>query len=152
MTLDATGILNRVVSHAMTRGLFERVNQHEPKNAPGNGLTCAVWVDRIGPLPAGSGLAAITGVLTLNVRLYTSMLAEPQDAIDPNLMAAHDALMTAYSGGFTLGGLARCVDLLGMAGVPLSSRAGYLGQDSKLYRVITITLPVLVDDVWEQTP
>lgn len=152
MALDTKPILDAVISHALASGHFERANGHEPKSAPGTGLTAAVWVDSTEPARGHSGIASTTARLVLNVRLYTSMLAEPQDAIDPNLMAAHDALMTAYSGGFTLGGLVRCVDLLGMAGVPLSSRAGYLNQDSQLYRAITITLPVLVDDVWEQTP
>lgn len=151
MALDTKAILDAVVSHALASGHFERVNQHEPKSAPGNGLSAAVWVDRVGPA-RGSGLAMTSALLVLNVRLYTSMLSEPQDAIDPNLMAAHDALMTAYSGAFTLGGLVRSVDLLGAAGTPLSSQAGYLNQDSKLFRVITITLPVIVNDCWEQAP
>ncbi|TDC63879.1 hypothetical protein E1258_09545 [Micromonospora sp. KC207] len=152
MALNTQPILDAVVSHALASGHFERVNAHEPTSAPGNGLSAAVWVDATEPARGASGLAATTARLTLNVRLYTSMLSEPADAIDPRLMAAHDALMTAYSADFTLGDLARCVDLLGQSGVPLSSRAGYLQQDSRLLRVITITLPVLVNDVWEQTP
>lgn len=152
MALDTQPIIDAVVSHALASGHFERVNGHEPKSAPGSGITGAVWVDATGPARGASGLAATTARLTLNVRLYTSMLAEPADAIDPRLMAAHDALMTAYSADFTLGGLVRCVDLLGMSGVPLSSQAGYLIQDSAQYRVVTIVLPVLVNDVWEQTP
>lgn len=151
MTLDATGILDKVVSHALTQGLFERVNQHEPKNAPSNGLTAAVWVDFIGA-STSSGLASSSGLLTLNVRLYTSMLAEPQDAIDPNLLAACSDLMGAYSGDFDLGGTVRCVDLLGMTGTALSARAGYLDVAGKLYRVMTITLPLIINDVWEQVP
>jgi len=152
MALDTKPIIDAVVSHALTSGHFERVNAHEPTSAPGTGLSAAVWVDATEPARGTSGLRATTARLTLNVRLYTSMLAEPADAIDPRLMAAHDALMTAYSADFTLGDLVRCVDLLGQSGVPLSSRAGYLQQDSRLLRVITIVLPVLVNDVWEQTP
>lgn len=151
MALNAGAILDAVVSHALASGQFERVNQHEPKNAPGNGLTAAVWVETIAPVRS-SGLAATSAVVTLNVRLYVSMLAEPQDAIDPNIVAAVDALMTAYSGDFELGGLVQAVDLLGMAGVPMSARAGYLDQDGKLFRVMTITLPLIVNDVWEQVP
>lgn len=150
MTLNISGILDGVVSHAMALGMFERVNQHEPKNNPGLGLTCAVWVDRIGPAPTGSGLQSTTALLVFSVRVYTSMLAEPQDMIDPNITAAVDALMAAYSGDFDLGGTVRNVDLLGQAGTPLSAQAGYLNLDGKLYRVMTITLPVVVNDVWDQ--
>ena len=150
MSLNTTVVLNEVVSHAMKLGLFERVNGHEPKSAPGNGLSAAVWVDRVGP--AGSGLAATSALLTLQVRLYSPMLQEPQDAIDPNLTAAADALMNAYSGDFELGGNVRNVDLLGQTGPGLSAQAGYIEQDHKLYRVMTITLPLIVNDVWEQVP
>ena len=59
MALDTQGILDRLASHAMTLGVFDRVNTHEPKNAPGRGITCAIWVERIDPVgwlpvPAGS--------------------------------------------------------------------------------------------------
>lgn len=152
MSLDITTILDGIVSHAMALGLFERVNQHEPKNAPGNGLTAAVWADSIAPTPTGSGLASTSARVVFNVRIYSSANAEPADAIDPNILAATSALMGAYSGDFELGGSVRNVDLLGQGGVPLSAQAGYLQQDGRLYRVMTLVLPVLVNDVWEQTP
>lgn len=150
--MNITVILDGLVSHALASGLFERVNAHEPKSAPGNGLTAAVWADEIGPDPGSSGLAATSGVVTFLVRLYTSMLSEPQDAIDPLMLSAVDTLMTAYSGDFELSGAARCVDLLGQTGKTLSAKAGYLNQDSKVYRVMTITVPVIVSDVWDQSP
>ena len=151
MAINATGILDSILSHALASGLFERVNGHEPKSAPGNGLSAAVWLDSIGPV-VSSGLAATSARLAVNVRLYTAMLADPQDAIDPNLIAAVDTLMTAYSGDFDLGGNVRNVDLLGQAGTPLSAQAGYLNQDGKLFRAMTILLPLIVNDVWEQVP
>ena len=149
MALDAAQIIDAVVSHAAASGWFDRVNQHEPKNAPPYGLTAAVWVDEIRPAQS-SGLDSTSALLVLNVRLYTSMLQEPQDAIDPNLVAASSVLFAAYSGDFSLGGEARHVDLLGAEGAPLRARAGYLNQDQKLYRVMTITLPVIVNDAWDQ--
>lgn len=148
--MSMTPILDAAVSHAMALGYFERVNAHEPKNKPGNGLTCALWVDRIGPALGSSGLASTTALLILNVRVYTSMLAQPADGIDPNLLDAVDGLMSAYSGDFELGGLVRQVDLLGQFGTPLSAQAGYLPIDNKLYRVMTITLPLVVNDLWSQ--
>lgn len=156
MSLDIDAVLDSVVSHAMELGFFERVNQHEPKNAPGNGLTCAVWVDRIDPVAQASGLAATSARLVLMVRLYTNMLSEPQDMIDPNLVKATNALMVAYSGVYTLGSDAqllsdvRNIDLLGQTGVSLSAQAGYLEQDDGSYRVMTLTLPVIVNDAWDQ--
>lgn len=150
MNVDA--ILDEVVSHAMALGLFERVNTHEPKNAPGHGLSAAIWVDSIGPVPLGSGLSSTTGRVAFQVRLFSNMLQEPQDAIDPEMVKAVDALLGAYSGDFDLGGSVRNVDLLGQAGAPMSAQAGYINQDGKLYRVMTIVLPVIVSDLWEQAP
>lgn len=149
MALVITDVLDHVVSHALASGWFEKVNQHEPKNAPGHGITCAVWVDKV--VPARSGLDITSAQITFNVRLYQNMITEPQDAIDVNLMNAMNALMVAYSGDFTFDGTVYAVDLLGMEGAGLQAEAGYVEQDKKMLRVVTITLPVTVNDVWTQT-
>lgn len=150
MSLNLQAILDAVVSHALASGYFERVNQHEPKAAPGNGISAAVWVNNIAPAVGASGLTATSGRLELNVRVMQNMLKEPQDAIEPAVLAAVDALMSAYSGDFDLGGNVRNVDLLGQAGVPLSAQAGYLPIDGKLYRAMTIVLPLIINDLWNQ--
>lgn len=150
--MNTSGIFAALVSHGMASGLFERVNQHEPKNAPGNGLTMAVWLDRIVPATGSSGLNSTTGLLLFSVRVYSSMVAEPQDDIDPALLTAVDALFSAYSGDFELGGLVREVDLLGQFSNPLSATFGYVTIDSKMYRVGTLTVPLVVNDLWSQTP
>lgn len=150
MSLDVVTVLNAIESHALASGHFDQVSGHEPKSPPGNGITAAVWVEQIGPAAGASGLASTSARLAFSVRLYTSMLTEPLDMIDPNLMAALDALMTAYSGDFALGGIVRDVDLLGAYGDPLSARAGYMTQAGGEYRVLTIVLPVIVNDLWDQ--
>ena len=152
MSLDMTGILNAVVSHAMGSGLFERVNTHQPENAPGNGLSAAVTVADVGPVPAASGLASTTSRVALNVMLFASVLQEPADDIEPVIVAASDALLAAYSGDFTLGGLVKQVDLLGAHGTPLSAQTGYVKIGDQSYRVVIITLPLIVNDLWSQAP
>ena len=149
MSLGTKAILAAVQSHASRTGLVERVLGHEPKSAPGNGISVAVWVQNL--RPATSGLTSTSVRLELSVRVYTNMLAKPEDAIDANLLEVVDALMGAYSGDFTLGGLVKNVDLLGAEGEPLSADAGYLEQDSKLYRVMVISLPLIVNDLWSQS-
>lgn len=151
--MDVTGVLAEVESHALALGLFDVVSLHEPKSAPGSGLTCAVWVQSLGPAPMQSGLDITTALLVLNVRIYTPMLAsspEAADSIDPKVTQALDALITAYSGDFSLGGKVRNVDLLGQSGTALSAQSGYMNQDGKLYRVVTITLPMVINDEWDQ--
>jgi len=148
--MDIPDLLAKVESHAMTLGLFESVNTHEPKGAPANGLTVAIWVDRVFPSQTLSGLASTTAILVFNVRIYSPMLAEPQDMIDPEMTAATDTLLNAYSGDFQLSGSTMAVDLLGMDGQPLTAQAGYINQDNRLFRVMTIVVPLIVDNAWTQ--
>ena len=151
----AQELFDAVESHALASGLFDAVNTNEPKAAPGSGLTCAIWMQNIAPAGGGSGLASTSVRVELSVRLYTSFLAQPEDMIDPTLTAACLALMEDYSGDFELGGITsesvRSIDLLGQFGVSLSAEAGYLNQDGAIYRVITITVPVVINDLWTQT-
>lgn len=147
---NAKSIISMVASHAGRLGWFERVNEHELLNAPGLGLTCAVWCDDVRPVPARSGLDATSIRFAMFVRIYTSALMQPVDAIDPNVISAADALLAAYTADFTLEGLVSNVDLLGAHGVPLSGRAGYLTIDHKPMRVFTITLPLIINDIWSQ--
>jgi hypothetical protein len=149
MSLQIENIMSAVQSHAMSTGYFDRVNTHEPKNAPGYGLSCAIWLDRLESVRT-SGLDSTSARLVLNVRIYTNMVQEPQDMIDINLIKAVDALLDAYNGDFELGGNVRNVDVLGTHGVPLAGAAGYINQDNKLFRVFTINLPLVVNDVWDQ--
>lgn len=151
MTLSIEAITDAVVSEAMLIGVFDKVNGHEPKVAPGNGLTVGVWADRVEPIKS-SGLASASARLQFNVRLYGSMISEPMDAIDPTMIRALDLLMGQYIDGFTLGGLIRSVDVLGAHGQALYAQAGYITQDSRAYRVFTIFLPLIVNDVWTEAP
>lgn len=152
MSFDPVPILNAITSHALASGLFERVNGAEPANAPGNGLTAAVWADTVAPVPPDSGLASTSARIAFMVRIYSSMLSLPPDAVDPNVLSATSALMVAYSGDFEFGGTVRNVDLLGARGPGLIGQAGYITQDGQLFRVMTITVPVIVDAVFPQAP
>jgi hypothetical protein len=151
MNLDLRAILGAVQSHALASGYFDAVSGHEPKNKPGHGITVAHWVQELRPVARASGLAVTSACVVLTVRLYSNMLAEPADDIDPNMVDALHALFSAYSGDFDLNGTVSAVDLLGITGnVPLSARAGYINHSGGMYRVYDITLPCLVFNVWTQ--
>lgn len=153
MTAEATvaAVLDGIVSPMLASGMFRRVNKHEPKSAPGSGLTAAVWLDAVGPAVSASGLSATSARLVFKIRLYTSMVSEPQDAIDPAMLTATVKLMALFSADFDLGASVRNIDLLGAFGIPMSSQAGYLNQDGKLMRIIDITLPLILNDLWSQS-
>jgi hypothetical protein len=153
MGVNSQDIFDRLADHALASGIFDRVNQHEPKNKPGRGLTCARWVDRVEPARARSGLTATSARVVVNVRIYTNMLQNPQDAIDPAVLDATDKMMELYTGDFELGSDERFIDVLGMTqGHALDAQSGYINIDNMTYRVMTISVPVIVNDAWTQAP
>ena len=149
--IDAFEVQSKLLSHAKSLGIFDRVLGHEPKNKPGRGLTCALWVDRIEPARSRSGLTHTDVRVVCNVRVYTNMLQNPQDMIDPQVVNAADTLMEAYTGDFQLGDENRFIDLLGITqGHPLFCQSGYINIDNMVFRVLTITVPVIVSNAWAQ--
>lgn len=150
--METAAYVDAVVSHAMTTGYFSRVNKHEPKSAPPDGLTAAVWFNSIEPLRSNPSLYQTSVRLAVTVRIYVGMIEEPQDGIDDQVMECVDKLMEAYSGDFTLDGLVRQIDLLGEFGVPMNAQAGYLTIDKKMMRVVDINVPMIINDAYTQDP
>lgn len=155
MTFDQASVnalFNAAESAMLKLGTFRSVNTHEPKSAPGSGLRLSIWVDTIVPVPRGSGLSATSGSIILLARAYGNMLQKPEDEIDPRLTAAASSIINAFSTDFTLDGTIRHVDLLGMYGQALKAQAGYLTIASTVYRIMTVTVPCIVNDLWDQVP
>jgi hypothetical protein len=144
-------IIDEVVSHALRSGHFRAVNEHEP-TTPVEGPFCAVFWQAMRPSRRSSGLNVTSVVLVLNVRIYGKLISEPSDEIDPVIAKAAAYLMNAYNGDFELADNVRNVDIFGAEGDPLEAVAGYIGfnNPSILQRVMTITLPLIVNDVWTQ--
>jgi len=142
-------IFDAVLSMAGRSGLFRAVVNHEPKAAPSTEQGLLTFSLVAGPLVPSttSGLATVTYRWQLIGRVYTGMLTEPQDVIDPALMNAAGQLMSLLAGEFTLGGLVRQVDLFGAYGEPLTCAPGYIGIDSKLFRTADLLIPLIIDDV-----
>jgi hypothetical protein len=149
LPLRAVEILNAVVTHALRLGYFDSVNQHDPGNPTGYGLSAAIWVTKLSPIRS-SGLGISSARLALIVRISSNLSQKPGDAIDPNIIAAASALMGAYIGNFTLGGLIRHVDVHGAHGPGLDCDIGYRPVDENRYRTAVIALPLVINDLWEQ--
>lgn len=150
--IDIAGIIDTVTTFATDSGLFAGgVVDYEARTTPTEGIMCAVWFQTLAPIPERSGLASTTALLTLNVRLYLSTLHQPYGDMETLMVQAADTLMGDFSGDFDFGGKVSNVDLLGAHGPGLSGQAGYVpNMDGKLMRVVTITLPLVINDVWEQ--
>lgn len=143
-------IIDRVVSPGMASGLFDSVPQAEPMSAPYDTMY-AVFVAGIGP--ARSGLDMTSVKITLTGRIHKRALAYPRDLIDPWLLTATATMMAAYSEDFELGGEARMIDLLGAnGGGALAGRAGHITIDKTLFRIMDITIPIIVNDAFTQAP
>jgi hypothetical protein len=151
MALDIGDILDRLVSHAQTLGYFETVNEFKVDEIGGSGgFTLGIWGDDITPIRS-SGLASTSVRVLFKVRIFATTEAAPESYLERGMVDATSALLEAYSGDFELGGEARNVDLLGAHGVPLSANAHYMNLSGTIFRVMDITVPVLVNDVWTQT-
>ena len=149
MALNSAAILNKLISHVKRVGVLKSVLSHEPKNAPPFG-SASVFLREMRAIQAGSGLNKTNALVVWNIRLYQNMLKDPQDSIDTGLLDTMDLLLTSFNSDFTLEGAVKAVDILGMSGVGLGAEAGYVEIDRKMYRIIDITLPVLINNVWTQ--
>ena len=152
MALDIRSIQDKLVSHALATGHFDSVNETKIDEPAGAGaVTCGIWADDIAPIRS-SGQASTSVRIVFKVRIFASTESAPESYLDPAMIDATSTLMNAYSGDFELSGDARAIDLLGMAGVTLSANAHYMNLSGIIFRVMDITVPVLLNDVWEQSP
>lgn len=150
--MDPDALFDAAQSAAQKLGVFETVVLHEPKAAPQSLPALALWLGPVTPLGAASGLSATAVRVSLRGRIYVSDLQKPEDKIDGKLLGLTSALLGAFSGGFTLGGQVMEIDLLGMYGESMSGTPGYLNHDDKFFRVQELTLPLIIDNLWEQSP
>jgi hypothetical protein len=134
-------------SHALSLGVFRRVNLHEPENSPGEGLSCSIILGPIAASGQMSGLGSVSGTITFLIMVWNSMMQKPLDGVDPAILTAVSTLLNAYSGSFTLGGTVRDIDLLNLRADPV-----YIEQEGKQFRVEQINLPIVINDLWVMSP
>lgn len=152
MAIDTQSYMDALTSHALSTGYFDSVNAVDIGSTPPNtGMVAVLWPRRIRALPAGSGLNVTSVSIVFSVRLIRAMDTDPTGQIDPQMISACDALMNAYSGDFTLGGLVNYIDLLGENGEALAADSGFLKMnENQTFRIVDITVPCVIHNVWTQ--
>ncbi len=148
--IDSSGLMNALTTFASEIGLFDSVFGHEPKAAPSvTGVSCGVWLNDGPSAIQSSGLNSLSVRVEFMYRVFRSMLTEPQDSIEPEVLEATDALFLAVAGEFLLGQSdVRYVDVQGADGEGLRAHPGYLTQDGKTFRVMEIFIPVVINDAY----
>lgn len=144
------GVLSTVVDKVSGTGKFETVFPYEPLSAPTETLSAAVFVsDPVTPIASTSGLTGADARLVIMVRvLRRASMASPGEDVDLDALDAADAVMDALAGGYTLGGTVRNVDVLGESGQGLTILPGYATIDKTIFRLMDITVPVEMNNVW----
>lgn len=151
--LDLTALYDGLISHQKASGFFDVVLAHEPMAPlPEQGVTAATFLQRVAPVARTSGLAATSCRVEAVTRIHNPRIMVDQDAMDPRVYRGSMLLLQAYTGDFTLGGSIDQLDLMGAYGEPLHSRAGYLRIGQQLLRVMDVVTPLIIHDVFPQTP
>ncbi len=143
-------IYDRLVTHLQSLGIFDIVFRCEPKSAPGNGLTVAVYTgdsqsQGVTLVQSFSGLNTVVKRVVFSIRIHMPMLHEPIDDIEPDILGATELVIDSLSGDLDLGSDVTSIDLFGAYGTGMTGRPGYITIDSKIYRVMTLVIPVILE-------
>jgi hypothetical protein len=153
--LGAKAMQQALASHAAKLAQFDSpIGLHEPRMRPTSDLHAALWFNGITPIRA-SGLNTVSARVEWLFRMYTGGEQEPQDEIDAKVLTATDRFMSSLCGDFDLDdhltdGLVRMIDIFGGYGTGLNATAGWARWSDGMSRVVTITIPVIVNDVWSE--
>jgi hypothetical protein len=143
---DAENLFSQVRSIAKKLGVFPAVIGHDPENAPPSGVSLSIMLGSVKPITS-SGLDAVSCQVTLMVHVWSFANQKPLDDIDPKVLAATCSMMGALAGGFTLNGTVRDVNLFAMDAQP-----GYVNFQEKEFRTVAISVPIEINDLFEEVP
>lgn len=142
---QAEALFASVQSAAQGLGLLQKVDTHEPENAPGVRLYCSITLGQLKAEAAASGLASVSGSITLNVSIWSWSMQRPLNDVDPEVLATMCALINELAGEFTLGGTVRNIDLFSLVASP-----GWIDFEGKQFRVMTLPVPIVINDMFAE--
>lgn len=149
--LDAVAVRDALKSVFQSVGSIGDVLTSQGVAPPSNGVSAQIWaVPPFKLVPTRSGLADVSLLVTFNARLLIPLGTPPADDLDLSLLAAYSDVMNALVGGFTLNGEVEQLDLLGAYSGGLTTDPAYIEIGGAMFRCMTMTLPLVLDDVWDE--
>lgn len=143
-------VLDALTDHAERLGVFDIVMEGDPVGLPGDQMVLSWNADSGRPERTMSGLAATSILLTVIGRTFISNKVSPMAGLERKLLVVVDTVMESFHAQIQLGETDMHVDVLGQSGVDLRWQAGFVPVDDELYRVVDITIPVIITDMYAQ--
>lgn len=147
MAFNISNTLDVLLSHVAASGHVSSNSMGEPIEPPsGDKLHGSVYMrSTTVQILYGDG-----GTQELHVavaRLYRPVMREPTDQGERELAIATSELMQDFAQDFTLGGTVREIDLAGgQGGEAMGAEWGHVVIKDLMYRVVDITVPIVIDD------
>jgi len=107
-------------------------------------VAAAIWMTDWTP---GLTLATSVEVFTAMVRLHVDAFAEDVGQLELDLADTMNELTTDLQQAFTLGNTVRNIDVGGSDSAGMSASWGHVSIANTMYRVVDITVPMIVNDV-----
>ena len=143
MSFDVTATLRSIESKLLSSGYFKHVQIGEPKGPAEQRFTAAIFMSDVSR--ADLPLAEVNHVYTVLVRIYDDMLREPQEDVEIEMSNVLDKFLNDLCGEFDLGATIRHVDVGGIWGTALGAKWGYIDLNNWMYRVVDVTVPLVVN-------
>ena len=147
MAFNIKSTLEAVQSHILSSGYArEIVSIGEPKQPPQGGdssFRFAIFMDSSEVVE--TTLAQSIEKVTVTIRIYLNMLAEPVDRIELQMAEVVSELGSTLMGDFSLGDTVRSIDF-GQYGGGFAATWGYGDLGGTMFRIADFSLPLIVDD------
>ena len=148
--LEIINIQNQVLTHCQQIGVFDNVLTEEPDSLQAGTTTASIVLDSIKPDPKTSGLAQTNAIIVFKIGIWQNSTVHPHFGVPQETMLAAETLIESLHTSLTLNNDVMTVDLFGWSSTGLDVQTGYAPFDEGIYRIVEITVPIIVNDVWTQ--
>ena len=147
MAFDIKNTLHAVETYVQNLGLFSTVQIGEPKQAVGQGLHAAIYMQSLSIIMIYLGGETRESHI-VQLRVYKDMLAEntdPQNNLESELASVVSKWMENLLGDTDLESIIMSIAAGGMDGGSMTATYGYLTLGGVMYRVVDINIPLIVN-------